>query len=543
MSEKYSIGLDFGTLSARAVISNVSNGKTLPYESVFNYPHTILTEINSIKLPSNYALQHPQDYVDALEFLICDILSHNEIDKNSIIGIGIDFTDCTVLPINKDFIPLCLTEQYKNEPHAYAKIWKHHTDEKYAQIIEKAALSFDSSILSVSGGKMTSEFLIPKLYETFCEAPKLYADTYKFISGGDYVASLLIGKKAIHSKAYTAKQHYNDTTYPNKAFFASINADFANVYENKTVTTLSSVELPIGKLCDEWAQKFGLPQSVAISAPILDAHCAIAASGIEDGRIVLALGTSAVLETLTKSTIKINRILASSYESVAQNFTTIEAGLAAMGDLFDWFIKNCVPESYMQKARKENLNIHQYLRSLAEKQEIGEHNLIILDWFNGSRSIKLNNNLSGLIIGLRLSTKPEDIYRALIESTVFGLRRIIDCFKSQGIDIKSISATGGIALKDPLLMQIAANVFNMPVECLASTQATALGSSIYGAVAGGAYSSVEKASKAMRSPIAITYYPTKEEHEKYEKIYTQYIELCEYFQKDDSIMNFLSKND
>ena len=387
---------------------------------------------------------------------------------------------------------------------------------------------------------MTSEFLIPKLYETFCEAPELYNDTYKFILAGDYIASLLIGKKAIHSKSFSAKQHYNDTCFPSKDFFALIDSDFANVYEEKTVTTLSSVELPIGRLCSEWAEITGLSTSVAISAPIIDALSSISAAGIELGRIVLSLGTSAVVETLTDKTASINGVLAVSYESVAKGFNTIEAGLAAMGDLFDWFIKNCVPESYTQNAKLCGMNMHQYLRSLAMQQKIGEHKLIALDWFNGSRSIVLDNDLSGLIIGLRLSTKPEDIYRAFIESTVFGIRRIFDCFKSQGIEISSISATGSIAAKDPFLMQTAASVLNMPIECLASKQATALGSAIYGAVAGGAYTSVADASKSMHSPVATTYHPISGDNEKYEKLYSRYLELCDHFQKNDSLMKFLS---
>ena len=543
MNENYSIGLDFGTLSARAVIANVKNGETLPYESIFTYPHAILTEIGSTKLPANYALQHPQDYIDALEFLLFDILENNDIDKNSIIGIGIAFTDCTVFPINKEFVPLCLTDKYKNEPHAYSKLWKHHAAEKYTKAVENAVISYDSSILSVTGGKMTSEFLIPKLYETFCEAPELYKDTYKFILAGDYIASLLIGKKAIHSKSFSAKQHYNDSQFPSKDFFTLIDPDFSNVYEEKTVTALASVELPIGTLCNEWAEITGLPASVAISAPIIDALGSISAAGIDSGRIVLSLGTSAVVETLTDKELTVNGVLATSYESVANGFNTIEAGLAAMGDLFDWFIKNCVPESYTQNAKECGMNMHQYLRSLSEGQKIGEHRLIALDWFNGSRSIVLDNDLSGLIIGLRLSTKPEDIYRALIESTVFGIRRIFDCFKSQKIKISSVSATGSIALKNPFLMQTAASVLNMPIECLASKQATALGSAIYGAVAGGAYSSVADASKSMHSPIATTYYPINEDNEKYKKLYNQYLKLCEYFQKDDSLMKILSTSE
>ena len=542
MSTKYSIGLDFGTLSARAVIANTENGNTLPYESVFYYPHAIINEINGTLLPANYALQHPKDYIDALKFLIPDLLANNCIDKNSIIGIGIDFTDCTVLPVNKDLTPLCLTKKYKCSPHAYAKLWKHHTNEKYAKAVYNAILNSDSSVLSVTGGEMTSEFLIPKLYEIFCEDRELYEETYKFMLGGDFIASLLIGKKEIHSKAYVAKQHYKDTEYPSKNIFAAIDPEFADVYQNKTVTTLSSVEKKIGNLCAEWSEILGLSQSVAVSAPILDAHGALAAAGIEHGRTVLALGTSAVVEALTKNDSHIDGILASSYESVANGYYTVEAGLAAMGDLFDWFIKNCVPKDYLKKATDAGLNIHQYLRSLAEHQEVGKHGLLALDWFNGSRSIVLDNDLSGMIIGLRLSTKPEDIYRALIESTAFGIRRVIECFISQGIEINSISATGGITLKDPMLMQILASVLNMPIECLASKQATALGSSIYGAVAGGAYENITDASQAMKSSVAITYHPICDDNEKYEKIYAHYLRISEYFRRNDNIMKFLSEN-
>lgn len=537
---KYSIGLDFGTLSARGIIANVENGHQLPHESIFEYPHGILTEINGSSLPSHFALQNPKDYIDALEYLICDLLKNNPIFPEDIIGIGIDFTDCTVLPVNEDFMPLCLLEQYENEPHAYAKIWKHHTKEKYAKKIENIALDFDSDILSVTGGRMTSEFLIPKLYEIFCDAPSIYANTHKFILAGDFITYLLTGNRNIHSKAYSAKQHYNGNTYPSRDFFKRIDAGFEDVYEEKTVTKLSSVEGSIGKITSEWAKKTGLSRSVSISAPILDAHSAITASGIEDGRIVLSLGTSAVVEMLIKNHTKIDGILAHSYESVASGFTTIEAGLAAMGDLFDWFVKSYLPEEYNKTAKSLGLNLHQYLRSLADKQEIGAHGLIALDWFNGCRSMTLGNDFSGMILGLRLSTKPEDIYRALIESTAFGIRRIFECFKQQGIEIKSISATGGIALKDSFLMQTLSSVLNMQIECLSSTQATALGSAIYGAVAGGAYSSVADASRVMRSNVKITYFPNQEDFEKYDKIYGHYLTLCQYFQEENPVMKFLS---
>ena len=544
MSEKrYSLGLDFGTLSARAVLADVENGNVLPHESVFTYPHAIMTTLDGSALPTNYALQHPQDYIDALEFLICDTLSQNKISKESVIGIGIDFTDCSVLPVDETLTPMCMLEKYKHDPHAYVKLWKHHAKEEYAQKALECAKTYDETLLSVSGNTLTSEFLIPKLYETFCESRELYNDTYKFLSAGDFVTSLLIGKVPIHSKAFSAKQHYKDTKYPSKEFFALLDKDFETVYEEKTVTELSPPFCAVGKLCNEWAKRTGLCEGIAVSAPIIDAYGAISASGISENRAVLVLGTSAVLEAVTSSDKEINGLLVSSYESIAPKMTTIEAGLAAMGDLFDWFIKNALPEKYTNKAKELGITPHQYLRSLAETQKIGAHGLIALDWWNGCRSMKLNNELSGTIIGLRLSTRPEDIYRALIESTAFGIRRIIDSLRDQEITFTEIFTTGGISKKDPMLMQIFADVFNIPIYCLFATQATALGSAIYGAVAAGVYEDIITASKRMASPIERIYSPIESNHKEYEKIYLQYKNLFDYYNKSDTnIMTFLSQN-
>lgn len=545
MNEKrYSLGLDFGTLSARAILADVENGDVLPQESVFHYPHAIIHSLESLTLPADFAIQHPSDYIEALDFLICDVISKNEIEPSSIIGIGVDFTDCTVLPIDEALTPMCLRSEYRLEPHAYAKLWKHHVKEEYASKISEQALNYQPEILSVTGNAMTSEFMIPKLYEIFCEARELYDNTYKFISAGDFVVSVLTGCEPIHSKAFSAKQHYNGTSYPSKDFFASIDKDFENVYEEKTVTQLSSVTKPAGKISEKWAKKTGLSANTFIAPAIIDAHSAIIAAGIDENKAVLVLGTSAVIESVISSDKKIDGLLASSYESIAPSMTTIEAGLAAMGDLFDWFIKFCLPSSYENEAIARGLTPHQYLRSLAEKQRIGQHGLIALDWWNGCRSIRLDNTLSGAILGLRLSSAPEDIYRALIESTAFGLRRILDKLAEQNIFYKEIFATGGIAKKDPFLMQICADVFNMPIFCLASAQATAQGSAIVGATVAGAYGNIIEASSKMSAPISTAYYPIKENHEEYEKIYSQYKMLFDYYNssKQDNVLKFLSKN-
>ncbi len=539
----YSLGLDFGTLSARAILVDTENGTLLPHESIFVYPHAVLTEINGEKLPKGYALQHPQDYVNALEYLLRDVVTNNKISADKIVGIGIDFTDCTVIPVNRELCPMCFLDKYKNEPHAHAKLWKHHAKEKYAQSTFDCAKARNEKFLTITGNTITSEFMIPKLLETFYEARTLYDDTYKFIQGGDFIASLLIGKKFTHSKAFSAKQHYIDGEYPNKDFFASLDKDFCGAYEEKTVTALSPITAPVGTLCKEWAEKSGLCETVAVATPTIDAYCAIIASGIKKERGILVLGTSAVFEAVIESDNILCDLLAYSKETVAPNLATIEVGLAAMGDLFDWFIKNCLPASYTKKAEELGINSHEYLRSLARNQKIGEHGLLALDWWNGCRSMKLSNKLSGTVIGLKLSTKPEDVYRALLESTAFGIRRIIDSLNDQNVTFSDICASGGIALKDPLLMQILADILNLPISCLESTQAAALGSAIYGAVAAGIYEDIIEASNKMSSPIAKTYYPILENHNEYEKIYSQYKEFFDYYNRtENNLMTFLSQN-
>lgn len=538
---KYSIGLDFGTLSARAVIVNVANGEHQPCQSVFYYPNKIMTSLNGVTLPENYALQNPADYVAALEFLLPDVLTRNEISSEEVIGVGIDFTDCTIIPTDSTMTPLCFLKKYENSPHAYAKLWKHRAKEKYAKAVYDAAIKEAPEILSVTGNEMASEFMIPKLYEIFCEDREIYDATYKFISAGDFVASLLVGGTPIHSKAFSAKQHYIGDSYPNKKLFSSLDECFASVYEEKTVTLLTSVGSPIGRICPKWAKQTGLSEKTVVAAPIIDAHGAIPAIKISDGTLIAVLGTSAAVELTTKSKAIPSGMLAVSQGSVCEGLNTIEAGLAAMGDLFDWFIKNCLPRNYFDSAERLGMNIHEYLCSLAEKQRVGEHGLIAIDWWNGSRSVTLDGSLSGCIIGLRLSSKPEDIYRAILESTVFEIRRITDSLKSQNIPVNEIFATGGIANKNPFLMQIFADVLNEPIRCLKVENSSALGSAIMGAVAAGAYGSVCEASEKMRCPVAKTYYPVGASHLEYEKLYSLYCELHECLGKSNySVMKALS---
>ena len=534
--KKYVIGIDYGTLSARAIIADAENGNILPHKTSFTYPHAVMTELAGKPLPSDFALQHPRDYIDALEALIPELIEKNQVPAQSISGIGIDFTACTIFPLGKNGSPLCFDTRFEENPHAYSKLWKHHGADKYAPLFEKAATGDNSYLPGMTGGIISGEFLFPKLYEIYKDAPEVYESTSVFVNAGDYIASLLT-KNNIHSMAYAViKEHYDNyggKGYPHESFFEGVENGFSDIL-SKIDKNLQSVGSSAGRLCKEWADRLGLTEETAVAVPIIDAHGALSAAGIEDRRAAIAIGTSAVIAVMTSDYSLVHGIHSQGYEATAENLFSLEAGVRAMGDLYDWFVKNCVSAEYERRAKESGMNIHAYLRSLAEKKKIGESRLIALDWFNGNRTVIPNDKLSGMILGMTLATRPEDIYRALIESTVFELRRVYDNYVESGVKIDSIIATGGIPLKDPMLMQILADNLNMPVACLESTEATALGSAVYGATAAGIYQTVAEASRRMKQPIAKTYYPITENSRAYDRLYREYCTLYDYFAKGDN---------
>ncbi len=541
---KYSIGVDFGTLSARALIADVENGAIIGNAKTFEYPHGVMTELCGSALPDGYALQHPKDYTDALDALIPTLITENTISSDDIVGIGIDFTACTVLPLDKNGVPLCLDPDFEHDPHAYAKLWKHQGANKYTDRIESIAAKY-GNMLKITGGVLSGEFMIPKLYETYVESPAVYAATKKFINAGDHIASMLVGRY-VHSASFaTIKEHYDNTSkagHPPREFFAEIDGGFADVLD-KLGTEIDAVGDSCGSLTPEWAERLGLGTHTQVAVPVIDAHGSFGAVGIEDGKAVAVLGTSAVLAVISSGKCYVPGIHSHGYEATAKGLMTFEAGIRAMGDLYAWFVENCVPAEYERRAAECGMGIHSYLRSLAEKKRVGESGLIALDWWNGNRSVIPNDKLSGMIVGMRLSTRPEDVYRALIESTAFELRRVYENYVSHGASIKSLVATGGIAAKDPMLMQILCDVLGIKIDCLTHTNATALGAAVWGAAAAGVYPDLESASAKMKLPITRTYTPTEENVQAYDALYRRYVELYDYFAGGtNKVMEFLYDN-
>ena len=546
---KYVLGIDYGTLSGRAVLVNASNGEEICSE-VLDYPNAVMDEVlpSGKKLSADYALQHPQDYLDVLSFTVNSVINQTGISADDIIGVGIDFTACTMLPVKKDGTPLCFIDKYKDEPLAYIKLWKHHSAQSYATKLNETAETTNQAWLQRYGGKISSEWMFPKIHETLDAAPEIYNEADFFLEAADWVIWQLTGVQTKNSctAGYKAMWHKKDG-YPNKEFFKALDSRLENVVEDKLNCDVSPIGSKAGEI-NEFASKLtGLKAGTAVAVANVDAHVCVPAVKIDGvGKMLAIMGTSTCHMLLGDKEKNVPGICGVVEDGILPGFFGYEAGQSCVGDHFAWFIDNCVPESYTQAAREQGISIHKYLREKAEKLSPGESGLIALDWWNGNRSVLVDVDLTGMMIGMTLSTKPEEIYRALIEATAFGTRMIIETFKEYGIEVNEFYAAGGISQKDPMTMQIYADIINMPVFIAGSEQGPALGSAIFAAVAAGkangGYDNVFDASQVMGKLKDTVYRPVDKNSAAYDKLFEEYKILHDYFGRGaNDVMKRLKK--
>ena len=537
--KKYVIGIDYGTLSGRCVLVDVNSGDEVA-ESVLNYPHAVMDERlpNGERLPSSYALQHPEDYLDVLKTTIPDVLKKASITADDVVGLGIDFTACTILPMDMNGTPLCMKDEYKDERHAYVKLWKHHAAQGEADEINELATKRGEKWLSIYGGKVSCEWALPKILQVLREAPEIYDDTYRFIEAADWLSLILTGEET-HSAVFAGyKGLWNaETGYPSNDFMVALDSRLDGIVGTKLSTNVLGMDKTAGKIDARGAQLTGLKVGTPVSLPMIDAHAAMPALNITgDGDLMLILGTSACHILNSKDAKTVEGICGYVKDGVIPGLYTYEAGQAGVGDIFDWFVKNCVPASYTEEAKEKGISIHKLLREKANKLSVGESGLLALDWWNGNRSVLVNSNLTGMLLGMTLGTKPEEIYRALIEATAYGLKVIVEQYENSGISIKSICAAGGIAQKDEMMMQIYADVLGRDIRIAGSTQAGALGSAIYAAVAANIYTDVKTAAKKLSKSDVKLYKPIKENVKTYKMLYKEYKILHDYFGKENMVM-------
>lgn len=543
MSRKYTIGLDYGTTSGRALLVACDNGEEIAV-SVMEYKNAVMDKTlpdGKTPLGVNWALQNPMDYIEVLAFTVRDVMEKSGVSKDDIIGVSIDFTCCTVLPVDKNKIPMCEHDKYRSRPHAYAKLWKHHAGQKQADYINRYLKEKELIDLPRFGGGVgiSSELLLPKVLQIVDEDYEIYKEMDQFLEAGDWLAQLLTDTKrrSANMAGYKAMWHPEEG-YPSKSFFRDIDPRIENIVDEKLGRDICQPGEKMGGMCQVWAERLGLNAGTAVAASIIDAHAGLPGSGItKPGQMMLVIGTSTVQLVLGDKCYSGKGVCGAIKGAIIPGYYSLESGLAAVGDMFSWFTKNGVPASYESEAAAKGMNIHQYLAFKASQLKPGQSGLLAIDWWNGNKTPFVNGDLSGVIFGYTLLTKPEEIYRALIEATAYGTNLILEICEESGTPVDEIIASGGITNKNPMLMQIYADVTNREIKLSASDQTGALGSAMYAAVAAGkscgGYGTMFEAAAAMGRLKETAYTPIPENVAVYKELYAEYKKMVELLGPDN----------
>jgi L-ribulokinase len=541
-NHKYAIGLDFGTESGRAVLVDVTDGREVA-TAVHTYGDGVIDEVlpgTDIKLPHDFALQNPADYIEVLRVTIPAVLQEGNVDAEDVIGIGTDFTACTMLPIDEAGTPLCQKPEWRDNPYAWIKIWKHHAAQPEANRLNEIAEERGEGWLQRYGGKISSEWLFPKIWETLNKAPEVYRAADRYIEGADWIVLQLTGEERRNSCTAGYKAIWSKREgYPSDEFFAALDPRLGNVIDEKLSRQIYPLGGRAGSLTAEMAELMGLRPGIAVAIGNVDAHVSVpAATVVEPGRMVIIMGTSNCHMVLGTEEHLVPGMCGVVEDGIIAGFHGYEAGQSCVGDHFAWFVKNCAPAAYQEEAEARGIDIHQLLEEKAAQQKPGEHGLLALDWWNGNRSVLVDVDLTGMLLGATLATKAEDIYRALIEATAYGTRMIIDTFQDSGVAVDEIVACGGLPERNKLLMQIYADVTGREIKVSASQQTPALGSAMFGAVAAGraagGYDSIYEAAQHMARLKDKVYTPIPAHKAVYDEIYAEYVLLHDYFGRGEN---------
>ena len=536
---KYSIGVDFGTESGRALLVDVATGEELA-SAVYQYENGVIDEAlpapdDDVALEPDWALQDPFDYIRTLQQTVPAVVRAAPVDPADVIGIGIDFTACTMLPVTAAGQPLCAIPEFRREPHAWVKLWKHHAAQAEADRINAVAEMLGERWLTRYGGKISSEWFFSKSLQILDEAPRVYAAADRLIEAADWVVWRMTGVETRNSCTAGYKAIWSKSEgFPHEEFFAILDPRFARIVDEKMSRSITPLGRCAGRLTAEAASWTGLAPGTAVAVANVDAHVSVPAATVtQPGRMVAVMGTSICHLVLGATAETVEGMCGVVEDGIVPGLFGYEAGQSGVGDIFAWFVDNAVPPRYYEQAAKQGIDVHAVLEREAARLRPGESGLLALDWWNGNRSILVDVDLTGLLLGATLATRAPHIYRALIEATAFGTRTIVDAFETAGVPIKDIVACGGLPAKNRLLMQIYADVTGKKMSVAASAQTPALGSAIFGAVAAGSenggYDNVVAAAQRMAQLSDERYVPDPAAHEVYDELYGQYRRLHDYF--------------
>jgi L-ribulokinase len=550
VNARYAVGVDFGTESGRAVLVDVADGREVA-TAVYEYANGVVDERlpvpdDHVALGPEWALQDPEDYLRTLERTVPAVLADAHVDPDGVIGIGIDFTACTMLPTTADGTPLCMLDDLRGEPHAWVKLWKHHAAQPEADRINAVAAERGEPWLRRYGGRISSEWFFAKTLQILDEAPEIYERADRLIEAADWVVWQLTGVETRNNctAGYKAMWSKRDG-FPSREFFAALDPRLENVVDDKLSRTISPIGARAGALTERAAALTRLRRGTPVAIANVDAHVsAPAATVTAPGAMVVIMGTSNCHILLGDELAFVEGMCGVVEDGVVPGLFGYEAGQSGVGDVFAWFADRAVPPEYHEAARRRGLDVHAVLEEEAARLRPGESGLLALDWWNGNRSVLVDADLSGLFVGMTLATRAPEIYRALLEATAFGTRVIVDAFESAGVPVTSIVACGGLPQRNELLMQIYADVTGREFAVAASEQTPALGAAMFAAVAAGpelgGYASIDEASQHMARLSSRVFEPVDEHHAVYSELHREYVRLHDLFGRDpDSVIKRL----
>jgi L-ribulokinase len=535
--EKFALGIDYGTESGRVVLIRVRNGEEVA-SAVIPYPDGVIDERlpGGPRLEPDWALQNPRDYLLVLEKGIPKVLKEAQVKGENVIGIGTDFTASTPLPTKRDGTPLCFLSPYRKCPHAWVKLWKHHAAQPEANQINEVGRERREEFIQVYGGKYSSEWFFSKVLQVLYEDEEIYDAADRFIEGADWIVWQLTGEEKRNTCTAGYKAMWiKGKGFPSDEFFRDLHPRLETVIDTKVGTDFYPLGQKAGGLTPFWARKTGLKAGTPVSVGNVDAHVAVPACTVtQPGSLVMIMGTSICHMVLGTERQMVEGMCGTVEDGIVPGYWGFEAGQSAVGDIFAWFFDKGVPDYIHREARKLKIPFTAVLEKRAAALKPGESGLLALDWWNGNRSVLVDVDLTGMLLGMTLASKADEIYRTLIEATAFGTRMIIEAFESKGVEVKALVACGGLPEKNKLLMQIYADVTGREIKLAEQLQTcSALGSAMHGAVAagraGGGYATIGEAAQHMAHVQKLTYLPQPQNHAIYNRLFKEYHALHDYF--------------
>ncbi len=529
-ADRCAVGIDFGTLSGRALVVRIADGAELG-TAVHAYRHGVMDSslaFGGQPLPADWALQDPEDYRDVLRYAVPAAVAEAGIDPAQVIGVGTDFTACTVLPALADGTPLCQLPELRSRPHAYPKLWRHHASQPQADRINALAHARGEPWIARYGGKISAEWQFAKGLQLLEEDPDVYQRADRWIEAADWIIWQLTGTETRNACTAGYKGIWQDGHYPSREFLAALNPGFAGFAADKLAHPVSALGRRAGSLTPLAAAWTGLPEGIAVAVGNVDAHVTpTAANAIAPGQMVAIMGTSTCHVMNGTALAEVPGMCGVVDGGIVAGSWGYEAGQSGVGDIFAWFAEHAVPPAYHAEARRRGITLHELLSEQAAAEPAGGHGLIALDWLSGNRSVLVDHHLSGAIVGLTLASRAPEIYRALLEATAFGTRVIIDAFQAAGVPVGELVIAGGL-LRNEVLMQIYADVTRRPLSLAASEQAAALGSAIHAAVAARACPDVPAAAAVMGRMHPAVFTPDPRSADVYDQLYAEYVRLHDY---------------